>query len=57
MFEKYPLIYCPICHHNQPLRVSVLEADGPNDHEAIDLMCSVCDLVIATLHEKQEGVG
>jgi len=32
--------------------VAEMAKDDRNDHDAVDLMCSSCDLVIATLHEE-----
>ena len=52
LLDRYPLIYCTLCSKLYPVRVSEMVADDRNDHAAVDLMCSNCDLVVATLHEK-----
>jgi hypothetical protein len=52
---RYPLIWCALCKKNQPLLLIEMEADDNNDHAAMDLMCSNCRLVIATLHEKTDA--
>ena len=51
LLSRFPLIYCSLCHKQWPVRVIEMAADELNDHAAVDLMCSNCDLVIATLHE------
>ena len=55
LLDRFPLIHCALCRQQRPVRVAVMEADEHNDHAAVDLMCSVCDLVIATLHERPAG--
>ena len=52
LLDRYPLIYCTLCGKQHPVRVVEMVADDLNDHAAVDLMCSNCDLVVATLHEK-----
>ena len=52
LLDRYPLIYCTLCTRLYPVRVSEMVADDLNDHGAVDLMCSNCDLIVATLHEK-----
>jgi hypothetical protein len=52
---RYPLIYCALCKKQQPLLLMEMEADNNNDHAAVDLMCSECRLVIATLHERVDA--
>ena len=54
LLSRYPLIFCPLCRKQWPVRVAEMAADDRNDHDAVDLMCSNCDLVIATLHEDPE---
>lgn len=49
-FSKYPLIYCGLCEATRPMLTDEMPADDLNDHDALDLMCSECRLVIATLH-------
>ena len=48
--DMYPLIWCGICDAAKPLLTDEMPADDRNDHAAMDLMCSDCRLVIATLH-------
>ena len=52
--EHYPLVFCPLCKRNQPVVWSEMTADDTNDHDAIDIMCGECQLVIATLHENTD---
>ena len=54
LLSRYPLIYCSLCRRQWPVRISEMAADDRNDHAAVDLMCSNCDLVIAVLHEDPE---
>jgi hypothetical protein len=54
MLKRYPLIFCSLCGGNKPLVLSEMKADEVNDHDALDLMCGSCSLVIATLHEKAD---
>lgn len=49
-FSKYQLIYCSTCGKTQPMITDEMSADHLNDMHAMDLMCSECHLVIATLH-------
>ena len=47
-----PLIYCEKCEQAQPYIRDFLPADELNCHDAEDIVCDVCKLVIATFHEK-----
>lgn len=53
--SKYPRIYCNVCEALTPLMLDEMPADHLNDHAAMDLMCSECKLVIATLHAPVGG--
>jgi uncharacterized protein YlaI len=48
--SKYPLIYCDLCGKTQPLVTDEMSTDRLNDHDAMDLMCGECHLIIATVH-------
>jgi hypothetical protein len=43
-------IWCDACDNVQPVLYDRMPADERNDHEATDIMCGECHLVIATLH-------
>lgn len=46
----FPGIYCPGCHDIKPMVFDLMCASELNDHDAVDLMCGDCRLVIATIH-------
>lgn len=48
--SKYPKIWCSNCRATRPLICHELERGGRNDHDAVDLVCDACKLIIATLH-------
>lgn len=43
-------IYCDSCSTERPLLLDRLAANDRNDHDAVDLVCGDCKLIIATLH-------
>jgi uncharacterized protein YlaI len=53
--NQYPRIYCSNCGETKTLLVDEMRADRLNDHDAVDLMCSDCHLVVATLHAPVSG--
>jgi hypothetical protein len=46
---KYPRAWCPNCKAIQPAKLIPM-SDTNNDHDAADLICTVCYTIIATLH-------
>lgn len=54
-FTRYPNIWCSQCETVKPLVTDEMSADHLNDHAAMDLMCSECRLVIATVHADPTG--
>lgn len=51
LIKKYPKIYCSTCDDARPFIADEMPADELNPRGACDLVCEVCRLVIATLHE------
>jgi hypothetical protein len=41
--------WCETCNHTQPFETEVLPVDAEHDTEALDLICTVCQSIIATL--------
>lgn len=52
--RDWPLIWCSNCGAETGLLIDEMEADNLNDHDAADLMCGECRLVIATLHDHKK---
>ena len=50
MIPGFPLVWCTNCNQTQPAIFDVMKADVHNDHDALDIVCGECKLVIATLH-------
>ena len=46
----FPRVWCSNCDAPQPMVFAVMKADELNDHDAADILCGKCRLVIATLH-------
>jgi len=42
-------VKCTKCDR-QPMEIGVMKAGKLNEHDAADILCSVCRLVVATLH-------
>jgi hypothetical protein len=48
--DDFPNVYCSTCRRVQPARFEILKADAYIDHESMDIVCSECRSVIASLH-------
>jgi len=56
--DDFPNVYCPTCRRVQPARFEILKADAYIDHESMDIVCSECRSVIASLHaDKPDAMG
>jgi hypothetical protein len=53
--NPYPYIWCENCDAIQPVLWDDLPADEQHDRPALDLVCGVCSLIIATLHQSQQA--
>ncbi len=49
-------IYCELCSKQQPMRIDYMSKDDLNTDIWGDLLCSVCDYVIATISVDEAGV-
>jgi ribosomal protein S27E len=54
--DEFPNVYCPTCRRVQPARFELLKADAYIDHASIDIVCSECGSVIASLHADKPDV-
>ena len=54
--DEFPNVYCPTCRRVQPARFEILKADAYIDHASIDIVCSECRSVIASLHADKPDV-
>ena len=54
-------IYCDNCNEIRPLSVDMMRANAHepplNPHDAVDLICKHCRIIVATLHERVERKG
>ena len=50
--DEFPNVYCPTCRSVLPARFEILKADPYIDHPSIDILCSECRSVIASLHAR-----
>ena len=48
--SRFPFIWCDNCDGIQPVILDELPADYHNERPALDLVCSRCKVIIATLH-------
>jgi hypothetical protein len=55
--DQFPNVYCPNCRRVQPSRFEVVKADAYIDHDSVDIICSQCQSVIASLHADKPKAG
>jgi len=44
-------VWCPQCQAITVVNTDTMHADRLNDHDVMDILCSACSFVIATLHD------
>ncbi len=50
LMAQFPNVYCPGCKATKPMTFDVMRANAINDHDAADIVCRDCNLIVATLH-------
>ena len=50
VLAQFPRVCCPTCNKTQAMIFDVMKANDKNDHDAADIACAECKLIIATLH-------
>jgi phage terminase large subunit GpA-like protein len=50
LMKAFPNVWCPDCGKVQPMKIAIMKANDRNNHDAADILCSECRLVVTTLH-------
>ena len=53
--RQFPNVWCPVCE--QVHQMLLVEKAANNHAAAVDLLCSQCWTVVATLHASRHGIG